>query len=65
MNLTFIVIGLVCNSLGCYWAPVDSLGEFQDQPPCYAAAAALKGKSAIYFDSACMVVAHKAEPLTH
>jgi len=23
MNLTFIIVGLMCNSLGCYWAPDD------------------------------------------
>jgi hypothetical protein len=58
-KLTFMVIGLVCNSLGCYWAPEDSLGEFADQQSCYARAAALKGKSAGDFDTACMVVARK------
>ena len=56
MVLNFVVIGLVCNSLGCYWATESSLGVFPDQQSCYARAAELKAKSAMDFDTACMVV---------
>jgi hypothetical protein len=53
--LNFIVIGLMCNSLGCYWAPVET-NFMVDQQSCYATAANLKSKTALYFDMACMVV---------
>ena len=60
-NLTFAVIGLVCNSLGCYWAPVDEKYDYPFQQDCTHAAANLKGKSAMYFDTGCMVVANKTK----
>jgi hypothetical protein len=54
--ITFIVIGLMCNSLGCYWADEkDRLGVFADQQQCYQVAADLKRHSIMYFDTACMV----------
>jgi hypothetical protein len=40
--LSFVIIGLVCNSLGCYWVTADTT-EFSDQSLCYAIAADLKG----------------------
>jgi hypothetical protein len=58
-DLSFVVIGLVCNSLGCYWAPLDEKYDYPFQQDCIHAAADLKVKSAMYFDTACIVVAHK------
>jgi hypothetical protein len=53
--LNFVMIGLMCNSLGCYWAPVDEKKIFSDQKECAAAASMIKRNSVMYFNAACMV----------
>ena len=53
--LNFIIVGLVCNVLGCYWVHVDDRAVFTDQTICVYAAADGKAKSVMYFDTACMV----------
>lgn len=45
--ITFVVIGLMCNSLGCYWAKVDDSERFTDQQPCYQRAAEIKRHSVL------------------
>lgn len=57
--ITFVVIGLMCNSLGCYWAKVDDSERFTDQQPCYQRAAEIKRHSAMYFDAACMAASDR------
>jgi hypothetical protein len=57
--MTFVIIVLVCNQLGCYWAPMGDKRSFEDQRECMKA---LPGPSAMYFDAACMVNAHGQSP---
>jgi hypothetical protein len=59
MTVSFVVIGLVCNSLGCYWTELANSPKFADQQPCYAYAAEVKSKSAMFFDTACMAVTQR------
>ena len=54
--LTFAIIGLVCNSLGCYWVRDDDVTRFTDQHACLSVAIERKSKSAMYFDTACIVI---------
>ena len=57
MTLHFVIIVMLCNSLGCYWGIDDPKVSFTDQNVCATAAMMLKSKSGMYFDTACMVVA--------
>jgi len=54
--LNFVVIGLICNSLGCYWVRVDGLGVFVDQQRCAIEAEQRKQNSMMYFATSCLVV---------
>ena len=56
MSLHFIVIGLVCNSLGCYWSPIEKLGSFDDQTVCASTAYHAKLNSVMYFDTSCVIL---------
>lgn len=58
--LSFVIIGLMCNSLGCYWATIENALAI-DQESCYATAAKIKGHSVMYFDAACLVVDRKSD----
>jgi hypothetical protein len=53
--LTFIIIGLLCNSQGCYWAITNADRTFTDYQQCMAAGAALKNNSVMYHSTACLV----------
>jgi hypothetical protein len=53
--LIFIIIGLVCNSQGCYWVKVDGLTEFTKYEACVEQASNVKRVSIMYFDTSCMV----------
>lgn len=53
--LTFVIIGLLCNSQSCYWARVSGLTEFGTIESCKIQAENVKRVSAIYFETACMV----------
>lgn len=52
--LKFILIGLMCNSTGCYWAKASDT-VFTDFDSCITAASQLKVNSVMYFSIACMV----------
>jgi hypothetical protein len=54
MTLTFVMLGLVCNSIGCYWATIDDK-KFNDQQECINTARAIRQKSIMYFDTSCIV----------
>ena len=54
----FVMIGLMCNSLGCYWATMDEHGKerhFTEQTQCSVAAEAIRSRSIMYFQSSCLV----------
>lgn len=53
--MIYIIIGLMCNSLGCYYAKVGGLTEFTTYESCMSQAANVKKVSIMYFDTACMV----------
>lgn len=53
--LTFIIIGLLCNSEACYWARVSGMGEYRSFEICVAHAKEVKEVTIMYFDTACMV----------
>jgi hypothetical protein len=53
--LDFVMIGLICNSLGCYWAPMSDQRIYHDQNECINAARDRKQKSMMYFDANCLV----------
>lgn len=53
--IKFIIIGLMCNSEGCYWAKVSGLTEFTKYDSCVAQASNVKQATIMYFDTACMV----------
>jgi hypothetical protein len=57
--LKFAVIGLMCNSLGCYWARDNDQVLFDDQQHCAQVAADRKVNSIAYFDTSCMIVEEK------
>jgi hypothetical protein len=52
--LKFIVIGLICNAIGCYWAKSNDK-TFIDQRECQSAAYITKQNSVMFFETACMV----------
>lgn len=54
--LGFAVIGLICNSLGCYWVDVPDAtnGIYVEQAACSDAVRQLKNERSVeYFDFAC------------
>ena len=55
MTLTFIVIGLLCNSAECYWTKVEGLVSFTTTEACLKEAALVKQVTIIFHDTACMV----------
>jgi hypothetical protein len=58
--LKFIIIGLMCNSQGCYWAGAESKPTvYESIEACRAKAADWKRKTAMYFDMSCMVYTPK------
>jgi hypothetical protein len=64
MKLAFVVIGLVCNSLGCYWTPPDDDIRYETQAACNEQVIAFKNRASLmYFDRACMVVSERK--MTH
>jgi hypothetical protein len=59
--LTFAIIGLVCNSLGCYWVRDDDRTTFTDQQVCASTALKRTEHSVMYFNAACIVVPRQTE----
>lgn len=54
--IKFIIIGLLCNSQGCYWAQVETDPIVYDSyQSCIAKAYDWKAKTAMYHSMACMV----------
>lgn len=53
--LTYVIIGLMCNNLGCYWAPASDEWQTQDYAICVQEARRIKQYSIMYFDTACMI----------
>ena len=47
----FIIVGLVCSNLGCYWAPVLTKPPFQRFEDCVQAAGEIHSPG--YFQLAC------------
>jgi hypothetical protein len=54
--LKFIIIGMICNSQGCYWAQAENKPTiYESVEACRTGAAYLKNKTAMYFQMDCMV----------
>jgi hypothetical protein len=56
--LTFVVIGMLCNSQQCYWAMADVAREpvvFPSYESCKASADRLRANSIMFFKTDCMV----------
>lgn len=54
--LKFIIIGMMCNSQGCYWAQAENNPTiYESAEACRAKAADWKAKSVMYFKIDCMV----------
>ena len=53
--LPYVMIGMMCNSLGCYWADIDNSVVFNDGPTCARTAKGIQQKSIMYFDTGCRV----------
>jgi hypothetical protein len=54
--LKFIIIGLMCNSQGCYWVRAENKPTvYESIEACRSRANDWKSKTALYFDMSCMV----------
>lgn len=53
--LTYIIIGMMCNNLGCYWAQARDGWSTNDLEWCRTEARHIREYSIMYFDTACMV----------
>lgn len=51
--MNWMIIGLVCNSLGCYWAKDNDLQRFYSADACVAEMKWRKQRTAMYFDMGC------------
>lgn len=55
--LAYVIIGLTCNSIGCYWVEAQTQYPviYTDVEKCKEAARDLRVRSAAFFDTSCIV----------